>query len=134
VLCSKSPGQEAFSICFASRGSSVRVRSRRAFQFSLNCHSPTHSLVQPVPCQVDEVESGFNLKYEEGHVAQGTVKFFNSQKGFGFITPSDGGDDLFVHYSNIEGDGYKSLEEDQAVSYDVGQGRKGDEAQNVRGL
>jgi|TARA_B100000959_G_scaffold232438_1_gene249342 CspA family cold shock protein len=67
-------------------------------------------------------------------VAQGTVKFFNSQKGFGFITPSDGGDDLFVHYSNIEGDGYKSLEEDQAVSYDVGQGRKGDEAQNVRGL
>ncbi|HJM20829.1 MAG TPA: cold-shock protein [Acidimicrobiales bacterium] len=67
-------------------------------------------------------------------MAQGTVKFFNSQKGFGFITPSDGGDDLFVHYSNIEGDGYKSLEEDQAVSYDVGQGRKGDEAQNVRGL
>lgn len=61
----------------------------------------------------------------------GTVKFFNSEKGYGFISREDG-DDVFVHYSNIEGSGYRSLEEGQRVEFDVGPGRKGDEAQNVR--
>ena len=64
-------------------------------------------------------------------MAQGTVKFFNSQKGFGFISREDG-DDVFVHYSNIEGSGYRSLEEGQAVEFEIGEGRKGEEAQNVR--
>ena len=64
-------------------------------------------------------------------MAQGTVKFFNAEKGFGFISREQG-DDLFVHYSNIAGDGYKSLDEGQRVEFDIAKGRKGDEAQNVR--
>jgi CspA family cold shock protein len=59
------------------------------------------------------------------------VKFFNADKGFGFIT-RDQGDDVFVHYSNIQGSGYKSLQEGQRVEFDVAPGRKGEEAQNVR--
>ena len=66
-------------------------------------------------------------------MGQGTVKFFNAQKGFGFIEHEDG-DDLFVHFSNIVGDGYKSLDEGQRVEFDIGQGQKGDEAQNVRSI
>ena len=62
---------------------------------------------------------------------QGTVKFFNSEKGFGFISREQG-DDVFVHYSNIAGDGYKSLDEGQVVEFDVAPGRNGEEAQNVR--
>ena len=61
----------------------------------------------------------------------GTVKFFNSEKGYGFISREQG-DDVFVHYSNIQGDGYRSLDEGQRVEFDVAPGRKGEEAQNVR--
>ena len=61
----------------------------------------------------------------------GIVKFFNAEKGYGFIS-REGGDDVFVHYSNIQGSGYKSLDEGQKVEFDIAPGRKGDEAQNVR--
>ena len=61
----------------------------------------------------------------------GTVKWFNSEKGFGFIS-RESGDDVFVHFSAIQGDGYRSLEEGQRVEFDVAPGRKGEEAQNVR--
>jgi len=64
-------------------------------------------------------------------VATGIVKFFNAEKGFGFIS-RDGEADLFVHYSNIQGTGYRSLQQGQRVEFDVAPGRKGQEAQNVR--
>jgi cold shock protein len=66
-------------------------------------------------------------------MAIGTVKFFNAEKGYGFISREDG-DDVFVHFSNIQGAGYRSLEQGQQVEFEVGPGRKGDEAQNVRVL
>jgi CspA family cold shock protein len=59
------------------------------------------------------------------------VKFFNAEKGYGFIS-RESGDDVFVHYSNIQGSGYRSLEDGQQVEFDVAPGRKGEEAQNVR--
>ena len=64
-------------------------------------------------------------------MAQGTVKWFNSEKGFGFITPDEGGKDVFVHHSAITGSGYKALEEGQRVSFDVSPGQKGPQADNV---
>ncbi|MCV7100154.1 cold-shock protein [Mycobacterium palustre] len=64
-------------------------------------------------------------------MAQGTVKWFNGEKGFGFITPDDGAKDLFVHYSEIQGSGYRSLEENQRVQFDVAQGAKGPQAVGV---
>lgn len=67
-------------------------------------------------------------------MAQGTVKWFNSEKGFGFIAPDDGGKDVFVHYSNLIGDGYRSLDENQRVEFDSAQGPKGPQAENVRGI
>jgi CspA family cold shock protein len=74
----------------------------------------------------------FAGRREEKHrMAGGTVKWFNDEKGYGFITPDDGSKDLFVHYSNISGDGFKSLSEGQKVTYEAGEGRKGPEATSV---
>ena len=66
-------------------------------------------------------------------MATGTVKFFDEQKGFGFISREEG-DDVFVHFSEIQGSGFKTLQEGQKVEFDVGPGRKGDEAKNLRVL
>ncbi|CRY83794.1 cold-shock DNA-binding protein family [Nocardia farcinica] len=70
-----------------------------------------------------------NRKYE---MAQGIVKWFNSEKGFGFIAQDGGGPDVFVHYSAVSGSGFRSLDEGQRVEFEIGQGQKGPQAQDVR--
>lgn len=67
-------------------------------------------------------------------MATGIVKWFSSEKGYGFITPDEGGNDLFVHFSAIEGEGYKSLDEGAKVEFEVGEGQRGPQATNVKPL
>lgn len=65
-------------------------------------------------------------------MATGTVKWFNDSKGYGFISPDDKGDDLFAHFSEIQADGFKTLQDGQKVTYEVTQGKKGLQASNIR--
>jgi cold shock protein len=74
----------------------------------------------------------FIIFKDDQDMATGTVKWFNESKGFGFITPDDGGKDLFAHSSAIQGSGFKTLKEGQKVSYDKTTGPKGDQASNIR--
>ena len=67
-------------------------------------------------------------------MTQGTVKWFNGDKGYGFISQDEGGPDVFVHYSSIAGSGFRNLEENQRVEFDIAQGPKGPQAQDVQGL
>ena len=67
-------------------------------------------------------------------MAQGTVKWFNAEKGFGFIAPADGSDDVFVHYSEIQGSGFRTLVENQQVEFEIGEGARGLLAEKVRAL
>jgi CspA family cold shock protein len=86
--------------------------------------------------RIEDVHEGDHYLICEGSefMAQGTVKWFNGEKGYGFIAPSDGSADVFVHFSAIQGAGYRSLDEGQNVEFDVTQGQKGPQAENVRAL
>ena len=79
-------------------------------------------------------ESREELLKEKNIMATGTVKWFNAEKGFGFIAPEDGSPDVFAHYSAISTSGYKSLDENQKVEFDLAQGPKGPQAENIRPL
>jgi CspA family cold shock protein len=97
------------------------------------CHGlAVSALVRSYAARVAGASLGLAALWKEvTELVTGTVKFFNAEKGYSFIS-REGGDDVFVHFSAIEGTGYKSLEEGQRVEFDVGPGQKGDEARNVR--
>ncbi|AZE62424.1 Cold shock protein of CSP family [Pseudomonas synxantha] len=93
-------------------------------------HKPKGVYALPVDASVQGGSIGVRRKA----MATGTVKWFNAEKGFGFITPDDGSADVFAHYSAITTAGYKSLQENQKVEFDMAQGPKGPQAENIRPL
>jgi CspA family cold shock protein len=101
----------------------------------LNIHKPTGvgTAGDPVPHHYTTINS-IKLFAAGGEVtmATGTVKWFNNTKGYGFVTPDDGEQDVFIHYSSITMDGYKSLKEGQKVQFDINEGPKGLHAANVQ--
>ena len=98
---------------------------------------PDHKAVQAfavVASAPSALRSTSISRREQTHMATGTVKWFSDEKGFGFITPDEGGKDLFVHFSNISGNGFRTLAEGAKVSYEAEEGPKGPNAANVQPL
>jgi CspA family cold shock protein len=90
------------------------------------------AVVSPGSRRMGAVPSGSASHVGEQGMPQGTVKWFNAEKGFGFIATDDNGPDVFVHYSAIQSDGFRTLEENQRVSFEASQGAKGPQADTVR--
>jgi cold shock protein len=90
--------------------------------------------VQAIAVVASSIHGVRSTRAVEEYMATGTVKWFNDDKGFGFITPDEGGKDLFVHHTGIAGDGFKSLTEGSKVSFDAESGDKGPKAVNVQQL
>lgn len=91
-------------------------------------------------CQTGAAGTNLGMPYDsaahqrDGNMATGTVKWFNSSKGYGFISPNSGGDDVFAHFSAIEMEGYKTLKEGQPVEFEIQEGPKGPQAAHIRSL
>lgn len=97
----------------------------------VDCDIPSSKDIERIYDATDGVDITLLTSILETTMATGTVKWFNDSKGFGFITPDDGGEDLFAHFSEVKGQGFKSLQEGQKVSFEVKQGPKGKQAANI---
>ncbi len=97
-------------------------------------HYRVHVMDGNVPGRIGVQPGPSEFHGDEQNMATGTVKWFNDDKGYGFITPDEGGNDLFVHHSNIQMGGFKSLKDGQRVQFEAAKGKKGPEAQNVVAL
>src|SRR4051794_2899334 len=102
------------------------VSYRGARKFVLRCKG-CHGSATP-PTRIQRV----TITTRNWDMAVGTVKWFNAEKGFGFITPDDGGADVFAHFSAIATSGYRTLDENQRVEFEIAQGQKGPQAENIR--
>src|SRR5262249_46207699 len=109
----------------------VRLRGPTRAQVASSARASAYGRRRQRVAWVRIGRTGRSVSREENELATGTVKFFNAEKGFGFISREQG-PDVFVHYSKIQGTGYRTLQEGQQVEFDVGPGRKGEEALNVR--
>jgi CspA family cold shock protein len=105
-----------------------------ATPITVDCRIPLSEDIERIYDAADGVYVTRPISILDTIMATGTVKWFNDAKGFGFISPDDGGDDLFAHFSEVKAEGFKSLQDGQKVSFEVKQGPKGKQAANITPL